>query len=259
MFTPHYTDVIFIDPNTPDTYIRHDQGYTFGLQFFETILVTDHGIFLKEHVQRLQNSLDFFNIPIRISVKLIQDIIAVYNLHHVGLKLCVSQKNIIASTRPLSYTQEKYKTGLHITHSPILRPSTNPFAHHKSGHSGDLYFAYHQARQQGFDDCIFFNEKGHLTESSIANIFLIKEDTIYTPPLEDGILPGIVRQILMAHYPIVEQSLTSKELLCSQGVFLTNSLMGIMHVNCINTSSYIYDAKIQALQQHYTYLLEKKE
>ncbi len=251
-------DVIFIDiPNT-NALIHYDEGYSFGISFFETILVTHHGIFLDKHVQRINRSLEEFNISQRISVELIENIIRHYKLSTTALKLQVSEKNIIASVRGLTYSPDYYQRGAHVTLSKFVRSRHSPLIHHKSANYGDLILALRQAKHDGFDDCLLFNERGNLTESCIANLFILKDDTIITPPLSDGLLPGIIRDYLIHHYTIIEQSLTLNDLMHCDGAFLTNSLMGIVHIDKVNNTSLPLHPMIKKMAHHYFQMIQKE-
>src|SRR6056297_1046367 len=53
------------------------------------------------------------------------------------------------------------------------------------------------AEQNNCDDCLIINEQNHLTEGISSNIFLIKENTLYTPPLNDGPVAGIMRKQIL--------------------------------------------------------------
>lgn len=222
--------------------LQIDEGILYGLSFFETILIKNKGIFITEHIQRLNNSLNKFNIPIQIEESLITDLIHYYKLDNCGLRFQVSHKNIIASARPLPYTREYYDKGVSVSLSPIVKSSESLLVRHKSSNYGDMYLSLQETRLKGYDDCLFLNEKGYLTESCIANLFVIINDNIYTPYIEDGILPGIVRSFILEHNAIEEKHITTEELLHSQGAFLTNSLVGLVDI------SYYNDVKLQKHQ-----------
>lgn len=253
VFIPSLEDVHFVSPSetAAQPVLSIDDGTMYGLSFFETFHVTDRVLFLDEHLSRLNASLSCFNIPVMIRTDLINELIEHYDLHHTALKLLVSEKNIIASTRPLTYTQAYYERGAKVKISPILRSSRSHLIRHKSSNYGDMILSLREAHQTGWDDVLFFNELGHLTESCIANVFIIKDQVLYTPPLSDGLLPGIIRNHLLQNYTVREMSVTEDVLMNCDGAFLTNSLVGIVKINAINTTTIPDNPLTETLRQRY--------
>jgi branched-chain amino acid aminotransferase len=93
------------------------------------------------------------------------------------------------------------------------------------------------AKEKGFDDCFLINEKGHVIETTNANIFIVKDNLLITPPLSDGCLNGILRKqvlkfALKNQIEIKEQSLTVDEVLGADEIILTNTIGGIRLVKC---------------------------
>lgn len=95
------------------------------------------------------------------------------------------------------------------------------------------------------------NTQGMITETTIANIFFVEKDVVYTAPIDDGVLPGVMRSnvIDLCHelqIPIEIQSLKLEDIAKANGVFLTNSLMSIQSVcqienNVVDTNCSIID------------------
>jgi branched-chain amino acid aminotransferase len=90
--------------------------------------------------------------------------------------------------------------------------------------------------ENGFDNCVLINEKKNLVEAMNANVFLVKGETVFTPPLEDGCINGIVRkQVLrilekLDSLKLQEASISPFELMKADEVFLTNSIFDIQSV-----------------------------
>ncbi len=70
------------------------------------------------------------------------------------------------------------------------------------------------------------NELGHVTESTIANAVFLIEGEWYTPPLSDGLLPGILRAELLREGVLFERSVSVAEAESAQAVALINSVQG---------------------------------
>lgn len=236
-FIPTIDDITFVQSDhcsCPTKTLSVDEGINYGLSFFETILVLDQPIFVEEHIQRLNHSLEEFNIMTRITKELIYEIVALCNISNKGLKILVSESNVIVSVRALTYTSEYYDKGASLMLSNIIRSSHSYLVGHKSSNYGDLILSLRNAHKLGYNDCVFFNEKGYLSESSIANIFIIKNNQLHTPALNQGLLPGVIRDYLIKTYDVIESVITIDDLVYADAIFMTNSLVGMVKVSAMD-------------------------
>jgi para-aminobenzoate synthetase/4-amino-4-deoxychorismate lyase len=116
--------------------------------------------------------------------------------------------------------------------------SKNPLLRHKTDARVEYNLAFEAAIANGGFDAIFLNEKGEVTEGGRSNIFLKKNGILQTPHQGCGLLPGIIRgEILKGNYTslsAVESTLTRKDVLEADEVFLCNSLRGLFEVNLMN-------------------------
>jgi branched-chain amino acid aminotransferase len=92
---------------------------------------------------------------------------------------------------------------------------------------------------EGFDDALLVNEQGHLAECTSANIFLVRDGQVLTPPLSSGCLPGITRDVLRevipaAGYKLLEQDLTPDDLDSAAEVFITSTTREVAAVGSIH-------------------------
>jgi para-aminobenzoate synthetase/4-amino-4-deoxychorismate lyase len=91
------------------------------------------------------------------------------------------------------------------------------------------------ARAEGFDEVIFTNERGEITEGAISNIFIEKNGRLLTPPLSCGVLPGIFRRhLLETRADVSERVLTIDDLKAADAVYLCNSLRGMHRVQALS-------------------------
>jgi branched-chain amino acid aminotransferase len=121
----------------------------------------------------------------------------------------------------------------------IVRNEYSPIIHLKTTNYLELILAKKQALVRGYDDGLMLNTQGAITELSTANIFVVIGDTLITPPLKDGVLPGIMRQEIMAasrqfNINTIEKTLYPKDLLEASECFSSNSLIEIQPVLSIN-------------------------
>jgi branched-chain amino acid aminotransferase len=88
--------------------------------------------------------------------------------------------------------------------------------------------ASEDAHVAGYDDAILLTADGHLAEASAANVFVVMDGEIATPPLSDDVLPGITRAAIMrlatdAGHRVVERRIDRSELYIADEVFLTGT------------------------------------
>ena len=91
--------------------------------------------------------------------------------------------------------------------------------------------AFH-AKKQKWNDAVLLNHFGRICDTTIANIFLIKGDVIYTPSLDEGCVAGIMRkniinQLVKDNLEVIEGKITIEDLLNADEVFLSNSIYNI--------------------------------
>ncbi len=89
-----------------------------------------------------------------------------------------------------------------------------------------------QAVENGFYEVLYENEKNEVTEGSITNLFILKDNKFYTPPIKSGLLPGIFRRYFMEFNPgkVFEKVLTRKDLNNADSIFVGNSVRGLINV-----------------------------
>jgi para-aminobenzoate synthetase / 4-amino-4-deoxychorismate lyase len=110
--------------------------------------------------------------------------------------------------------------------------STNPFLCHKTTHR--TFYEQPVQERPDCDDLIFWNERGEVTESSIANIVVEIDGERWTPPRSSGLLAGTFRAELLARGEIRERVILKEELRRAQQLFLINSVRRWMPVKWID-------------------------
>lgn len=100
--------------------------------------------------------------------------------------------------------------------------------------SANLVWA-ERAQKQGFDETILLNEHGRVAECTSANIFAISGGDVFTPPVSDGCLPGITREVLLqevrvAGVRILERGLTIADLEAADEVCITSTTRDLLPV-----------------------------
>lgn len=116
-----------------------------------------------------------------------------------------------------------------------IKKSINKLSNIKSGNALMFVMAGIAKQSMKLDDCFLINENGIICESISSNIFVVKNGTLYTAPLTEGCVAGIMRKQIMSlatenKILTFESAITSYTLMNGDEVFLTNSIHGIQWV-----------------------------
>ena len=99
------------------------------------------------------------------------------------------------------------------------------------------------AKKNRLNDCVLLNSQNQICDTTMANIFCIREGILYTPALTEGCIAGVMRRWLITQlqkmqWKLVEKSISTDELHQAEEVFLTNSIYGIRWVQSFGNTSY---------------------
>lgn len=218
-----------------------DRGLLLADGVFDTALVLGGRVFRRdEHLDRLVAAATALEIPIN-REDLLAAMAALADRQVNGsIRLTVTRgpgprgialpahprPTILGSAAPLA--PGVMFSALRLDVAAIRRNETSPSARVKSLAYLDAVLANHAARQRGADEALFLNTKDRVACSALANVFVLKDGELSTPPLADGVLDGIIRKWILAHcgdFGIIarERSLTLADL-ADGSLFLTNSL-----------------------------------
>lgn len=115
----------------------------------------------------------------------------------------------------------------------------------KSANYGDNILAIQEAQEADANEAIMLNNAGHITCATTSNIFAVIGGRFYTPPLEDGVLNGVTRHLLMDRIDVIEKSLSEEDIIDADGLFLTNSVRGFVPITSLDGNPMpVYDAGI---------------
>lgn len=123
--------------------------------------------------------------------------------------------------------------GLAIDIYPGAQKSLDDLSNLKSSSFLPYVMAARHARDHQLDDSIVLNSTGHIADTSIANIFLVKGRKLVTPALTEGCVNGVMRRHLLENAGlkkivpnIEERAVSIEDLLAADEVFLTNAVQG---------------------------------
>lgn len=218
--------------------IELDQGFAFGKGVFETIkVVQGKALFLEEHMDRLAKGLEFLSIDKQVSEE-VEKFISNEGKKSYALKIMVSDKNTIFETRKDTYNQATRDRGLDFGRTEVLKNSTSSLIYHKTLCYYENILELEKAREAGFDEVLFVNERGLVTEGAISNVFFVSGSKILTPEIPSGLLPGTMRQFIIDEYGAEEVRIEEGEMADFNSAFASNSLMGITRINRIGNVKY---------------------
>ena len=97
-------------------------------------------------------------------------------------------------------------------------------------------------KKEKWNDAVILNAYGRLCDSTIANIFFIKDEVIYTPALTEGCIAGIMRKHVIdsiaGRYKIAKGQFTIEDMLAADEIFLTNSIYNLRWVQSFGEKKY---------------------
>jgi len=137
----------------------------------------------------------------------------------------------IAFTAPLN----DWGAAVKLAVVPNARHAASEFAGAKYLSWSENLTRYERAHEQGFDEVVLLNERGEVAECTSANIFLVKDNKVSTPPLSSGCLPGVTRALLLEEIRVPgvvveEKILFPADLEAADEVFITSTTRDLMPV-----------------------------
>jgi branched-chain amino acid aminotransferase len=237
-----------------------DRGLTVGLGLFETILVrSGQPVFLAQHLARHAlgcKRLGWQELDPGWVEKGIREVLKANQLTRGSARVRLFQTAgvgplaqlpqgpgalTLITAAPLTAPPEQLT--LTLTLSPWLRNDRSPLSGLKCASYAENLLALAAAAATGFDEPLFLNTRDEVCETATANLFLIKDGTLRTPPLSSGCLPGISRalvlQLAQIHgLPIEEITLHLHDLQAADELFLTSALRGIVPVSRLDARQF---------------------
>lgn len=236
-----------------------DRGFLYGDGVFETLRSYNGRPFLiEDHLQRLASSAQALVIPLRYGPEglrsAVENLLRLNRLTDAIIRVTLSrgetshyglqppetpQPTLIIQTHPFHpHPEGSYRQGVRLAISAYRRSTTCPLARHKTANFLTGIMARQEAAKREVQDALFLNTEGQVCEATVSNIFMVESGRVVTPSLQANILPGITRKKVLAicqgeGITASEELFGAERLLQADEVFLTNSLMEIMPVSCI--------------------------
>jgi branched-chain amino acid aminotransferase len=239
-----------------------DRGFLLGDALFETVRLHGGRPFrLQQHLDRMRRSARHLQIDVPLYIEAeVASVLAESAALRIGdarFRITLSRgasrapglsfdrgagrgSTLVLTIDPIADGGRISDRGAGVT-AVLAKSRRNEFAAtagHKTVGFADAIVELSRARADGFDDCIFLDTCGHVSEASTSNVFLFDGETLITPGVSCGILPGITRMIVLEiaagmGLPVQERVVEREELMLAREVFLTNSIAGIVPLSRI--------------------------
>jgi len=237
-----------------------DHSYRYGDGLFETMKMMKGDIMFKDlHFERLYSGLKIlkFNVPALFTKRNIEDEVKelckknkCVELARIRLSVARGNGGLYDCDNKFSYSigcwpleqkgfSENALTegqGSIIDIFPDAKKSIDAFSNLKSANYLPYVMASVWAKENKLNDALILNQHNRICDATIANVFWIKEDKVYTPPLSEGCVAGVMRRRILDlgfgiwDFIINEAVLTKDILLDADEVFLTNVITGMRWV-----------------------------
>jgi para-aminobenzoate synthetase/4-amino-4-deoxychorismate lyase len=204
-----------------------------GFELFETLLAPPgEGLrYLSQHLQRMAGSaqdLGFAFDAARADQRLREHVQSLPTdaAHRVRLALAHDGRLSITSERLAPLPEQPVR--LILAPHPVARPAL--LARHKTTLRQDYDAGVRAAQACGAFDSLFFSPDGRLTEGGRTNVFVKLGGRWWTPPVSDGVLPGVMRAVVLQdpQWQVGERSIHRDELAGAQGWMVCSALRGTL-------------------------------
>ena len=233
-----------------------ERGLTLGDGVFETMLAAGAKLFRPaEHLERLARGASLLAIDLPPTEQLLaamQDTLSANSLSAAVVRLTVSRgpdpgrgldiSPGLAPTVIVRVSSHEPRTsgqhGVAAVFASIRRNESSPLSRVKCLSYADNVLARLEARRCGADDAVLLNTAGEVCCASAANLFVVKEGTLVTPPVESGALPGVTRCCVLElaaarGLPVHEAPVLPEDLWAADEAFLTNTVIGVVGLTSV--------------------------
>lgn len=237
-----------------------NRGIMYGDGFFDT-LRSYNGKFLllESHFERILKTAEFLRIDVQFTYRDFRDtIIELLEANELsgsealvrvqcwregdrGYATSSSESSWFTTCKKLSVDVEPVTL---ITSSTRLIPSVSVPAIYKFSNGLNYIIAGNEARNCGADDALMLTTDGFIGETSIANVFWIKGNTVFTPSKDCDLLPGITRELVISliseksDLSLIEGRFEPEYLKDAEAVFCTNSVREIIPVVSLDAEKF---------------------
>ncbi|MFB9122722.1 aminodeoxychorismate synthase component I [Paraburkholderia dipogonis] len=216
-----------------------------GFELFETMYATrEEGVrHLSRHLARLSSSaatLGFrFDDANAISSEIATKCASLPAETPHRMRLALSKNGTIQITVAVLTALAEPTVGVMLgpDHAFPATDAADPLLHHKTTRRAEYDRGWREAEAKGAFDTLFFNAQGELTEGGRSNVFVKLAGRWWTPPLASGVLPGVMRGVLLdsaSELQAGERVLTRTDLQNAEALMVCNALRGAVPARIVN-------------------------
>ena len=240
-----------------------DHGLLYGDGVFEGIRIYGRRVFrLEDHLRRFANAAKAIALELPGGIADVREIVLetarAFGADEAYVRLiatrgegplgidptqCPEPRLICIVDLLAVYPEDKRSAGIDLLTSSWRRPSADVLDPRvKSLNYLNNVLAKFEAKQRGGDEALLLNAAGSIAETSVANVFAVRDGDLLTPPSSDGALEGITRATVLElagflGIPARTQSLGRFDLFAASEVFLTGSGAGLVPVRSLDGRS----------------------
>lgn len=256
-----------------------DHGFLYGIGMFETFAVRQNGVFLLDrHINRLEKSLEAVGVDYKLNKEEVYKVTNVL-LKKNGLSEGYVRWNVSAGVRSVGLFKESYTNPQVVVYMktlpspPIEKKAISLSLPRNSPEGYERYKSHHYMNnvlaKQELDDPnaegIFYTKDGYVAEGIVSNLFWRKNNCLYTPSLETGILNGVTRRYVIQllnelGYELKEGLFTKDDLNEAEEMFVTNAIQGVVPVSSVDQYTMMKQDVASLVAQTYKQrVLERRE
>ena len=226
-------------------------GFGLTLGYIETLRVSNaRPLWWAWHAERLRRGAEFLRIALPWSPEQLREfaakLIQQNALPESVLRLTLTRGSGSRGYSPKGASSPTLAMTLHplppvpsairLATASLRVPANDPLAPFKTANKLVQVLARAEAEARGADEALLLNTDGCVAEAAASNLFWMADGAVRTPPMADGALAGVAREVVREicrarDIPAKEQSLRPDQLFRADGVFLTNSVAGIVPVS----------------------------
>jgi 4-amino-4-deoxychorismate lyase len=264
--------MILLNGQQTDRIAIKDRGLQYGDGLFETIAYKNKKLeFIDEHFERLEKGCLTLNIPTQTLSELENDfsLITQQLEENAVIKVIITRgqggrgykqpdaasPSRIVSLHPFPDYPESNQQGVRVTRCKQIVSQNPTLAGLKHLNRLEQVLARSEWNDKEIAEGLMSNINGELIEGTMTNLFIVKQNTLFTPDLSLSGIKGIIRKRVISlaeslSIPLHITQIKESDLAASDEVFLTNSVIGIWPVTHIDDQlSFAYGPITKQLQE----------
>jgi branched-chain amino acid aminotransferase group I len=236
-----------------------DHGFLYGYGLFQTMRAYHGKLFLLDrHLKRLYEAAEIIGMRQKLDgidlEKACVETLKANELKEARVRLTVTNgestalpwtnaggaPNIVVTAVPYTpFTAEKYARGFKVGMATVRRARQSVVSSIKSTNYLLNVIARMEAAANGLDETILLNDGGYIAEGGGSNVFFVKGTRLVTPSTDNGIIPGVTREVIMEMagkmgIQVKEGDISPKALGGFDEAFLTNAIIEVMPVVAVS-------------------------